>query len=74
MTNFDVVEFGECRSEEGISFFWRSVYIKENFVVVTYTPSVVRRSVDQTFPQLKEVCVILCAADDGQISAVVLAD
>ena len=26
MINFDVVDFSECRSEEVISFFWRSVY------------------------------------------------
>ena len=25
--NFDVVDFSECRSEEVISFFWRSVYV-----------------------------------------------
>ena len=25
--NFDEVDFSECRSEEVISFFWRSVYI-----------------------------------------------
>ena len=27
MINFDAVEFSERRSEEVISFFWRSVYI-----------------------------------------------
>ena len=27
MINFDAVEFSECRSEEEISFFWRSVYL-----------------------------------------------
>ena len=28
--NFDAVDFSECHSEEVISFFWRSVYIKNN--------------------------------------------
>ena len=28
MINFDAVDFSECRSEEVISFFWRSVYIE----------------------------------------------
>ena len=27
MINFDALDFSECRSEEVISFFWRSVYI-----------------------------------------------
>ena len=27
MINFDAVDFSERRSEEVISFFWRSVYI-----------------------------------------------
>ena len=27
MINFDEVDFSDCRSEEVISFFWRSVYI-----------------------------------------------
>ena len=27
MINFHVVDFSKCRSEEVISFFWRSVYI-----------------------------------------------
>ena len=27
MTNFDAVDFSERRSEEVISFFWRSVYL-----------------------------------------------
>ena len=27
MINFDAVDFSEHRSEEVISFFWRSVYI-----------------------------------------------
>ena len=27
MINFDAVEFSEGRSEEVISFFWRSVYV-----------------------------------------------
>ena len=26
MINFDALNFSECRSEEVISFFWRSVY------------------------------------------------
>ena len=26
MTHFDAVDFSECHSKEGISFFWRSVY------------------------------------------------
>ena len=25
--NFDAVHFSDCRSEEGISLFWRSVYL-----------------------------------------------
>ena len=29
MINFDAVDFGERRSEEVISFFWRSVYIHQ---------------------------------------------
>ena len=28
MINFDEVDFSERRSEEVISFFWRSVYLK----------------------------------------------
>ena len=28
MINFDVADFSERRSEEVISFFWRSVYFK----------------------------------------------
>ena len=28
MNHFDAVDFSECHSEEVISFFWRSVYIK----------------------------------------------
>ena len=28
MINFDAVDFSERRSEEVISFFWRSVYMK----------------------------------------------
>ena len=28
MINFDAVDFSECRPEEVISFFWRSVYKK----------------------------------------------
>ena len=28
MINFDAVDFSECRSEEVISFFWRSVYLQ----------------------------------------------
>ena len=27
MVNFDGVDFIECRSEEVISFFWRSAYV-----------------------------------------------
>ena len=27
MINFDAVDFSERRSEEVISFFWRSVYV-----------------------------------------------
>ena len=27
MINFDAVDFSKCRSEEVISFFWRSVYL-----------------------------------------------
>ena len=29
MINFDSVDFSECRTEEVISFFWRSVYIQD---------------------------------------------
>ena len=28
MNHFDAVDFSECRSEEVISFIWRSVYIQ----------------------------------------------
>ena len=28
MIHFDALDFSECRSEEVISFFWRSVYIQ----------------------------------------------
>ena len=28
MINFDAVDFSERRSEEVISFFWRSVYVQ----------------------------------------------
>ena len=27
MINFDAVDFSECRAKEGISFFWRTVYV-----------------------------------------------
>ena len=27
MIHFDALDFSECRSEEVISFFWRSVYV-----------------------------------------------
>ena len=30
MINFDAVDFSERRSEEVISFFWRSVYINHS--------------------------------------------
>ena len=30
MVNFDAVDFSERRSEEVISFFWRSVYMGRN--------------------------------------------
>ena len=30
MINFYALDFNVCRSEEVISFFWRSVYIKQS--------------------------------------------
>ena len=30
MINFDGVDCSECRPEEVISFFWRSVYFKDS--------------------------------------------
>ena len=33
MIKFDAVDFSECRSEEVISFFWRSVYYKFKFKI-----------------------------------------
>ena len=38
MINFDAVDFSERRSEEVISFFWRSVYIYHIFLVFSRKP------------------------------------
>ena len=36
MINFDAVDFSECRSEEVISFSWRSVYVVRSDVGLIY--------------------------------------
>ena len=37
MIKFDAVDFSECRSEEVISFFWRSVYMYVGVTLSRFT-------------------------------------